>query len=90
MNVRLLLGVLLAFLLILAGCNKETDTAQHKKEKTKEGKIKIVEEKSYTLVDSITHDHVLSYSAVIKNESDKTLNVNDTTYKICKQNWKSH
>ncbi|MCY9018009.1 FxLYD domain-containing protein [Priestia megaterium] len=81
MNVRLLLGVLLAFLLILAGCNKETDTAQHKKEKTKEGKIKIVEEKSYTLVDSITHDHVLSYSAVIKNESDKTLNVNDTTIK---------
>jgi hypothetical protein len=68
-------------LLILAGCNKETDTAQHKKEKTKEGKIKIVEEKSYTLVDSITHDHVLSYSAVIKNESDKTLNVNDTTIK---------
>ncbi|MGF9944410.1 FxLYD domain-containing protein [Priestia megaterium] len=81
MNVRLLLGVLLAFLLIQAGCNKETDTAQHKKEKTKEGKIKIVEEKSYTLVDSITHDHVLSYSAVIKNESDKTLNVNDTTIK---------
>ncbi|PFR97888.1 FxLYD domain-containing protein [Priestia megaterium] len=81
MKVRLLLGVLLAFLLILAGCNKETDTAQHKKEKTKEGKIKIVEEKSYTLVDSITHDHALSYSAVIKNESDKTLNVNDTTIK---------
>ncbi|CAI8866050.1 Lipoprotein [Priestia megaterium] len=81
MKVRLLLGVLLAFLLILAGCNKETYTAQHKKEKTKEGKVKIVEEKSYTLVDSITHDHVLSYSAVIKNESDKTLNVNDTTIK---------
>ncbi len=37
MKVRLLLGVLLAFLLILAGCNKETDTAQHKK-KQKKGK----------------------------------------------------
>lgn len=45
MKVRLLLGILLAFLFILAGCNKETDTAQHKKEKTKDEKIKIVEEK---------------------------------------------
>ncbi len=81
MKVRLLLGILLVFLFILAGCNKETDTAQHKKENLKEEKIKIVEEKSYTLVDSITHDHVLSYSAIIKNESDKTLNVNDTTIK---------
>ncbi|MEJ9305961.1 FxLYD domain-containing protein [Priestia megaterium] len=80
-KVRLLLGILLAFLFILAGCNKETDTAQHKKEKTKDEKIKIVEEKSYTLADSITHNNVLSYSAVIKNESDQTLNVNDTTIK---------
>jgi PBP1b-binding outer membrane lipoprotein LpoB len=38
MKVRLLLGILLAFLFILAGCSKETDTAQHKKEKTKDEK----------------------------------------------------
>lgn len=81
MKVRLLLGILLSIFLILAGCNKETNTTQNKEEKVKQEKIKVVEEKRYTLLDSVTNDNILSYSAVIKNESKETLSVNDINIK---------
>jgi len=68
MKVRLLVGTLL-IVMALAGCTNDSTKKKQNEEKKQE--IKVVEEKSYK------YDGKFTYSAVIKNESKKTLNVND-------------
>ncbi|MEC1072084.1 hypothetical protein [Priestia megaterium] len=72
MKVRLLVGVLL-IVMAIAGCTNDNTSDSTKKKQNEEKKqgIKVVEEKSYK------YDGKFTYSAVIKNESEKTLNIND-------------
>ncbi|PGA17718.1 MULTISPECIES: hypothetical protein [Priestia] len=72
MKSRLLVGMLL-IIMALAGCTNDNinDSKQKKQNEEKKQEIKVVEEKSYK------YDGKFTYTAVIKNESKKTLNIND-------------
>ncbi|MBM6601930.1 FxLYD domain-containing protein [Priestia megaterium] len=72
MKVKLLVGML-SIVMALAACTNDTtsDNTQKKQNEKKKQEIKVVEEKAYKYAGGLT------YSAVIKNESKKTLNVYD-------------
>ncbi len=72
MKLRILVGMLL-IVMAVAGCTNDnmSDSTKEKQNEEKKQDIKVVEEKSYK------YDGKFTYSAIIKNESKKTLNIND-------------
>ncbi|WP_337050727.1 FxLYD domain-containing protein [Priestia megaterium] len=65
--------VMLLIVMAIAGCTNDNTSDSKKKKQNEEKKqeIKVVEEKSYK------YDGKFTYTAVIKNESKKTLNINN-------------
>src|SRR6478736_7735556 len=72
MKLRFLLVILL-IVMAMAGCTNDNTSDSKKKKQNEEKKqeIKVLEEKSYK------YDGKFTYTAVIKNESKKTLNINN-------------